>query len=200
MQIGNTGEVAFDALVAASERAVDLWSKSHACQTCTTSLHERFLSIYNKLIDLLEDAVTKYTSLSPSLSNVHSTASMSDRQASRRPSSQHRNDGQESIASIVCRPSVMSLGEYELNEQQSRHLAFELIARKLKSLATILRQMLDQDENIDEMKTKVDTALSRVWRLLSTVHRRLVLVQASSVRKTDDIALDTVDADEYKSN
>jgi hypothetical protein len=76
----------------------------------------------------------------------------------------------------------------------SRHLAFDLIGRKLKSLATILRQQ----DDIDETRTRVDATLSRVLRLLSTVYRRLVLVQASSIRKTDDIALNSVDTNDYR--
>jgi hypothetical protein len=204
MQIENTGEVAFDAVVAACEQVVDLWSKSHACRTCPARVHERLLSIYGKLIDLLEGAITTYTSSPPSLSDAPSTSLTSDRQAWRKSSSQYQNDQQDSIMSgalttpstpgIACRPSAMSLGEYELNEQQSRHLALDLIGRKLKSLAAILRQQ----DDIDETRTRVDATLSRVLRLLSTVHRRLVLVQASSIRKTDDIALNSVDTDDYK--
>lgn len=88
----------------------------------------------------------------------------------------------------------MTLGDYELNEQESRHLALNLIDRKLKSLATILRQQ----DDINEMKTRVDATLSRVLRLLSTVHRRLVLVQASSIRKAGDITVNGINVDDYK--
>lgn len=204
MQIGNTGEVAFDVVVAASEQVVDLWSRSQACQTCPASVHERLLSIYGKLIDLLEDAITTYTSSSSSLSDAPSTSPKSDGQAWSKYSSQYQNDQQDSIMSgvsttsstpgTVCRPSTMTLGDYELNEQESRHLALNLIDRKLKSLATILRQQ----DDINEMKTRVDATLSRVLRLLSTVHRRLVLVQASSIRKAGDITVNGINVDDYK--
>jgi hypothetical protein len=92
MQTDNTDEVAFNAVVAAWEQVVDIWPKSHACQTGPARVHERLLSICGKLIDLLEGAITTYTSSSLSMLDAPSTSLTSDRQAWRKSSSQYQND------------------------------------------------------------------------------------------------------------
>ena len=208
MQIGNTSEVAFADIVTATEHVVDLWSKWQACQTCPARVPEQFLHIYSKLADFLEGAIITYTSSPQRLPDVHSsTTTTLDWQAWLRSSSQQncRQGGTNMsgnlisplVPSVVCLPSAMSLGEYELTEQQSRHLALELVGRKLKSLSAILRQMLDQEDEVGERRSRTDATLSHVLMLLSTVHRQLLLLQVRSVRKTGDISPSDVDTDDY---
>lgn len=164
-------EVSFDAIVAASEQAIDLWSKSQECQSCPSRVNETLLG-YGKLVDLLEGAIVTYASFIPRLPDTEASIAAI-------PSSQ-QNGQQDNLMigsftppatpGIVCLPSAMSLGEHELDEQQSRHLALDLIGRKLKSLTAILHQMRHQEAGeSNEMRSRADATFSRVLRLLSRV-------------------------------
>jgi hypothetical protein len=182
-QIGSIKEVSFDAIFGISEQVSGFWSKSQECQLCPERFYERLLEIYGKLVDFFEGAIVTYTSFHPPDKQArmipgssHSTYSP-DRHA-RPSSSQNRQQDTDmsgtsallSTPRIVCVPSAILLGDYEIDEQQSRYLALDLVRRKLKGLAVILYQMLDQEKDeIVDTRSKIDAIFSRVLRLLSTV-------------------------------
>ena len=184
-QIDGMNEVGFDAIVAASEHAIDLWPKSQECQFCSPGVSETLLQIYGKLVDLLESAVVTYASFLPRLPATEASLAIGGNHSGptvdRRQIRSSQQNGQQDIvmtgnltspsaSNTACLPSAMLFGEYELDEQQSRHLALGLVCRKLKSLAAILHQMrLQGAGGINESGCTADATFSRVLRLLSAV-------------------------------
>ncbi|EXJ93247.1 hypothetical protein A1O3_01804 [Capronia epimyces CBS 606.96] len=183
-------EVSLDIVMAASDQALEVWGKSQACQACPRSFYETLSKVYAKLVDWFESAVATYTTPSaPSsisgdkVARTDTAESVADDLATTTSERDQRQRLPQSRgiraspARAVCLPSPMSLGEYEFDEEQSRHLAFDLIGKKLKELAAVLHQMqqmqLESHSDTHDVGHGLNATFARTLRLLSSQNTAL---------------------------
>lgn len=160
--IKSMSKVSLDVIIAASSQAIDFSVKWQDCQSCPSLavVNEIVLQIYEKLIDLLQASIVTYTSPNPQLS----TSEPPSARTGRHPLPHTKSSP---IPEVVCLPPVMSLGEFWLDEQQSRYLALDIVCRTLKNLASVLQQMRQQETmELNKMDRRADKLFSRVIRLL----------------------------------
>lgn len=173
-QIRSIGEINFDALIAASEQAMDIWSNSRDCTFCLIYKKDSLFEIYRKLLDFFESAIITYTSKDISDGSAIEIFGLRSGQSRDLPQPHHDHGLTANIiptsVSTVCKHSRMSLGSYELDEHQSRQLALELIFRKLKDIGTAIHQMRHQESEEPHDKEKIESGdFSRVMRLLGRI-------------------------------
>ncbi|KAJ5822703.1 hypothetical protein N7447_005043 [Penicillium robsamsonii] len=184
-------DVSFDVIIAASAQAIQLSQQSQKCQLhCQNSAAEAyntFIHIYGRLVTLLERAITTYATNSqppPSTTPTFRRTSQGnltyalDDQALRsvfRDFSTHRPlQEQRSPAAVVCRPSKMILGQYEMDEQQSQYLALDVICRTLRNLVIVLQEMGGgENAEIKQVDARLLTILVQVRRLLENTSATL---------------------------
>jgi hypothetical protein len=167
--IGSMAKVNFDVIIAASAQAIDFSMKSQECQSCSSvaAVNEILLKIYGKLVDLLQASIVTYTSSVPQLPS----SEFPPTRAGSHPPPYTRSPP---ISEAVCIPSVMSLGEFGLDEQQSRYLALDIVCRTLRNFASVLQQMRQQgSEELNRLDGRVNAIFSRVIRLLNTASMAL---------------------------
>jgi hypothetical protein len=170
---------------------------------CFSASHVQdiLLQIYERLVDLLQGAIHTYTSALPGLpgtpesvpSTKHTTSGFCDLirqpvdsrslasvrqrvgyQPGVRQDSAEKDTTSSLESNVVCLPTRMALGDHELDEQQSRYLALELVTRTLRNLAGTLRQIgrrhVEQGGKVDD---RVLAILARVSRLTSAASSAL---------------------------
>ena len=186
-QINDKDEVSFDTVLAASQHAIGLWSRLHGCQACSRdaqSMQEVLFLTYKKLITLLEAAaptcIAAFSSVSRSETAEPGGVNPATTTLQGRASSLYLKDQQDTpmvesppspaITSVVCLCPPMFLGEFELDEHQSRLLARNLLQRILKRIGAILYRMQQvQAEVATDLDGQLDSILSRILNLLGTV-------------------------------
>ncbi|EXJ91413.1 hypothetical protein A1O1_04525 [Capronia coronata CBS 617.96] len=181
--IQNVHEVGLDIVMAASEQSLELWGKSQDCQSCPTSFYETLLKVYERLVDWLESAIATYRSLPAHQSTTAENAARIETSHSvnypaikmarlDRPQPRSRDPANASGNRTICLPSSMSLGEYEFDEEQSRHLALDLVVKQLRGLASALHQLqqiqLENGHGMKDLGSSLNITFSRTMRLLST--------------------------------
>jgi hypothetical protein len=180
-QIGNATEIPFDATIIASEQAIELWPRVRDCQTSSPAAHESLMHIYKKLIEQFEGAISTYamqgTPSSPKdaftstnrLSTVESWTEESSSHRHWQGTPRSRAYGLQTPG-VTCIPSKMFLGSYELDDQQCRQLALELIYKKLKEMGAVLNQARNGDSTeATEVHLEADAGFTRVLRLLGSI-------------------------------
>ncbi|KAL1846959.1 hypothetical protein VTK73DRAFT_174 [Phialemonium thermophilum] len=195
--IDSMGEITFDLILMASEQTLDFSGQWRACQTpgCTSSpaIRTTLLRIYARLVDLLGAAVATYgeatTTTTPPLANATASSS-SDTKASGGthrppwawPSSQPQSRPVVPALPFTCLPSQMRLGEHELDEQQSRVLALDLVCRTLHNFAHELRRMERRGHggDLSKMDGGLLEVLYRVTRLTDATVAALAALQRPS--------------------
>lgn len=189
-------DVSFDVIIAASAQTIQLSQQSQKCQLHSQSsaaeAYNIFIHIYGRLVPFLERAITTYaTNLQPP-----STTSTFQRTGQRnltsplddqvlgsafRDFNTHRSlqEQQRSPAAVVCRPSKMTLGQYEMDEQQSQYLALDVICRTLRNLVIVLQEMGGgENAEIRQVDARLLTILVQVRRLLENTSATLSILES----------------------
>jgi hypothetical protein len=180
-QIGNATEIPFDATIVASEQAIELWIKVRDCQTSSSDAHESLIQVYKKLIEQFEGAISTYAIQSPPSpsKDAFATTNRLSTVDGWRDESSIRRHGQGDPTSrgsglqtpgVTCIPSKMFLGSYELDDQQCRQLAVELIYKKLIEMGVILNQARYWHiTEATEVHFEADASFKRILRLLGSI-------------------------------
>ncbi|CAI7582013.1 unnamed protein product [Penicillium crustosum] len=173
-------DVSFDVIIAASAQTIQLSQQSQQCQLHSQSsaaeAYNTFIRIYGRLVPLLERAITTYaTNLQPPLS----TTPTFQRTDPRNLTYPLDNQEQRNPATMVCRPSKMTLGQYEMDEQQSQYLALDVICRTLRNLVIVLQEMGGgENAEIRQVDARLLTILVQVRRLLENTSATLSILES----------------------
>lgn len=189
-------DVSFDVIIAASAQTIQLSQQSQQCQLHSQSsaaeAYNTFIRIYGRLVPLLERAITTYaTNLQPPLSTTPTFQRTDPRNLTYpldnqvlgsvlRDFSTHRSlQEQRNPATMVCRPSKMTLGQYEMDEQQSQYLALDVICRTLRNLVIVLQEMGGgENAEIRQVDARLLTILVQVRRLLENTSATLSILES----------------------
>ncbi|KAI1390800.1 uncharacterized protein F4822DRAFT_163549 [Hypoxylon trugodes] len=176
--VGRMTEIGLDIIIMASSQTVDFSLQWQECQSrncpSASEVQDTLLEIYTKLVDLLQAAIVTYRVTPGSNfaehgaqdSSLYHHTSTSTMQMFGYPSM-----GAQTLPDlgVICLPSKMSLGEHELDEQQSSYLALDLVCRTLENLGGIMQQMGRREaEEVGRVDSRVLERLSRVSRLMRT--------------------------------
>jgi hypothetical protein len=194
-RIENMVDITLDVIIAASAQTIQFSQQSHKCQlhgrTSAAEAHDTFIRIYGRLVTFLERAITTYATNSPPPLPTPPTF---QRTSQRIPSSlddwvlesvlldcgPHQSlQEQPRPAAVVCRPSKMTLGQYEMDEQQSQYLALDVICRTLRNLVTVLQEMGGRENaEIRNVDARLLSILVQVRRLLENTSAILYTLES----------------------
>ncbi|KAJ5608148.1 hypothetical protein N7537_004767 [Penicillium hordei] len=188
-------DVSFDVVIAASAQTIQLSQQSQKCQlhsqNSAAEAYNTFIHIYGRLVPFLERAITTYaTNLqSPSTTSTFQRAGqrnltfpLDDQVLGSvgRDFSTHQSlQEQRSPAAVVCRPSKMTLGQYEMDEQQSQYLALDVICRTLRNLVIVLQEMGGgENAEIRQVDARLLAILVQARRLLENTSATLSILES----------------------
>jgi hypothetical protein len=189
-------DITLDVIIAVSAQTIQFSQQSHKCQlhnrASAGEAHDTFIHIYGRLVTFLERAITTYATNSPPplptpptfqrTSQRNLPSSLDDRvlESDLLDFGTHRSlQEQRSPAAVVCRPSKMALGQYEMDEQQSQYLALDIICRTLRNLVTVLQEMGGRENaEIRKVDARLLTILVQVRRLLENTSAILYTLES----------------------
>ncbi|KAJ5724471.1 hypothetical protein N7493_006199 [Penicillium malachiteum] len=188
-------DVSLDVIIVASAQTIQFSRQSQKCQLHSQSsaaeAHNFFIDIYGRLVTFLERAVTTYATNSPPHSSITSTLQTTQRNLTYALDDQGLGSGvrdfdthrhlreQQSPGPGVCPPSKMTLGQYELDEQQSQYLALDVICRALRNLVVVLQEMGGRENaEITKVDSRLLTILVQVRRLLQNASATLSVLES----------------------
>lgn len=148
--VNSMSRVSFEAILQASDQVVALGSSTQSCHACTLRNSDVLLTIYARLVCLLEAAAVAYNPTAAAAAAHAATA-----------------DG--GLAVITCIPSPMFMGSLELNGRQSIGSAYDLIARRLRSLLALLSQV--RHIQVQQVQARALRLLTVVSSVLERFHR-----------------------------
>ncbi|KAI0009451.1 hypothetical protein F4779DRAFT_582325 [Xylariaceae sp. FL0662B] len=186
--VDGIAEVTFDNIVMTCDRTIDLSLRLRLCRArvCPSgpAAKEMLLQTYGKLTDMLEAAIITYT-LRPAPPRSTSIQAEAESRSGTTVYQDRLGRLQAGITSIqppqprgvVCLPSTMSLGQCELDDEQSAVLALEMVCRSLRKLACALQQMRYREakesyelhETVVAVFSRMMRSLSRASAILSTI-------------------------------
>ncbi|KAI0912700.1 hypothetical protein F4823DRAFT_580069 [Ustulina deusta] len=170
-------QVSLEGIMVACEDTANSWQQWKGCpqHDCSSTLgvQDSMLQICTKLLSLLEAAMATYQT--------------TPNTAARQPIAQDiqlplahpsgafivaksgRQSKETAARSVVCLPSKMSLGQYELDERESRHLGLDLVHKMVENLTCILQQMARGGvQDISQTDSRLLALLSRARRDMDT--------------------------------
>lgn len=189
-------DVSLDVIIAASAQTIQFSQQSQKCQlhsqNSAAEAHNTFIHIYGRLVIFLEKAITTYATNSPPLPSTTPTFQIIGQRNLTYPLDDpvlgsvvqdfgtHRSlQEQRSPAAVVCRPSKMTLGQYEMDEQQSQYLALDVICRTLRNLVIVLQEMGGRENaEIRKVDARLLTILVQVRRLLENASATLSILES----------------------
>ncbi|KAJ5359397.1 uncharacterized protein N7496_011810 [Penicillium cataractarum] len=189
-------DITLDVIIAASAQTIQFSQQSHNCQlhsrTSAAEALDTFIRIYGRLVTFFERAITTYaTNPPPPLPtpstfqrtrqrNLHSSLDDQVLESVLLDCGTHRSpQEQRSPTAVVCRPSKMTLGQYEMDEQQSQYLALDVIYRTLRNLVTVLQEMGGRENaEIRKVDARLLTILVQVRRLLENTSAILYTLES----------------------
>ncbi|KAJ5634598.1 hypothetical protein N7528_002440 [Penicillium herquei] len=188
-------DVSLDVIIVASAQTIQFSQQSQKCQLHSQSsaaeAHNFFIDIYGRLVTFLERAVTTYATNSPPPPSITPTLQVTQRNLTYTRDDQVLGSAvrdfdthgslreQQSPAPGVCPPSKMSLGQYELDEQQSQYLALDVICRALRNLVVVLQEMGGRENaEITKVDSRLLTILVQVRRLLQNASATLSVLES----------------------
>ncbi|KAJ5717904.1 hypothetical protein N7488_003550 [Penicillium malachiteum] len=188
-------DVSLDVIIVASAQTIQFSQQSQKCQlhnqSSAAEAHNFFIDIYGRLVTFLERAVTTYATNSPPHPSITPTLQVTQRNltyalddqvlgSAVRDFDTHRSlREQQSPAPGVCPPSKMTLGQYELDEQQSQYLALDVICRALRNLVVVLQEMGGRENaEITKVDSRLLTILVQVRRLLQNASATLSVLES----------------------
>lgn len=197
-RIESTVEISLDVIIIASAQTIDFSLQSQNCPShnfsSATEVNDTFMQIYAKLVYFLERAMTTYTGAMP-LPDTHKLAlnkageqnslwpqdlrSLESAVQKLDPVDRFLQQKQTPPVGVVCIPSKMALGEHELDEQQSKYLALDIICRTLRNMASVLQQMGGRKSaEIKKVDARLLAILLQVTRLVENASASLYILNS----------------------
>ncbi|KAI1198875.1 hypothetical protein F5X97DRAFT_342201 [Nemania serpens] len=171
--VENMIQVSLEAIMVTFEETINSWQQwkdcpRHDCSS-TSVVQESMLQICARFLSLLEAAIAAYQTKPNSPARHHIARNNQlplTHQSEAFTVAKHGRQSKETAdRSVICLPSKMALGQYELDEKESRHLGLDLVHRMVENLICTLQQMARGSvQDVSQTDARLLGLLSRARR------------------------------------